>query len=208
MWKLLTLFGALLCLSLTAAANDSTGALEATSPDSQPAAPAPVPLYPTNRDPWQVGAGFQYQHFQPYNLSFHNLGYNAEISRYFNNWLGIEAAIQTGFGHTETTPVILRSLDAKSFFIGGGPHLVLTNRSRIEPWFHGLVGLEHFRFTETNNSLGLGSTSTVGFMLGGGVDFKVKGSVFWRVEANYIGSDFPYTFQNNYSLGTGLIINF
>jgi opacity protein-like surface antigen len=206
MGKIMILCGAFLCLSLSAAAQDSTAAFDASSTAGEPAAPAS--FSPSRRDAWQLGAGFQYQHFGVFGLSFHNLGYNAEVTRYLNDWLGIEAAAVMGFGHTNTLPTIPRSLVAKSFFVGAGPHIVVSNKSRIEPWAHVLVGLEHFRFTQTNNTLGLGSNSAFGFQAGGGVDFKLAGRVNWRIQGDYVGSRFSSAFQNNYSFGSGIVFNF
>ena len=198
MWKSLILCGVFLCLSLTATANDSTGTLDASSPASAPAAPAPISLHPSERAPWQVGVGFQYQHFSPYGLSFHNLGETEDITRYFNNWLGVEAATGIGFGHTGTKPI---NLDAMSVFLGGGPHIAVMNKTRFEPWMHVLVGMEHFRFTQTNI---LGSNTSFAFMAGGGVDINIVRHLSWRVQGNYLGTDFQSALQTNYSFGTGL----
>lgn len=205
MWKSLILCGAFLCLSLTASANDSITALDASSPASKPA--APVSLYPSDREPWQVGVGFKYQHFTPYGLDFHNFAYTADITRYFNNWLGIEGEVETGFGHTETTTAIPRSLVAKSLFFGVGPHIAVMNKTRVEPWMHVLVGMEHFRFTQTSNKIGLGSNTAFGIMAGGGLDVKIKGPISWRVQGDYLGTHFQSNFEKNYSFGTGLLIS-
>jgi hypothetical protein len=206
MGKLLALFGAILCLSLTAGAQDLTMAVDTgTSLSGQGPAGASLRM---NREHWQVGAGFQYQHFTVRGVGFHNLGFNSEITRYLNDWLGVEATAVEGFGHVGTTTTIPVTLDAKSFFVGGGPHIVVSTRSRWEPWAHVLVGLEHFRFTQTNNQVGLGSNSGVGVMVGGGVDYKLGRGANWRVQADYVGSEMSSSFQSNYSVGTGLVINF
>jgi hypothetical protein len=179
MRKFLVICGAVLCLSLTAAAQE--------------------------RSPWQLGFGYQYQHYD--NIqgeNFHNNGLNASVTRYASNWFGVEGTITAGFGHTDGTP----SLVAKSVFFGGGVHIAVPNESRIEPWFHVLAGGHHFRFTQTGT---LGSMTSAAFMAGGGVDFKLGGRASWRVQADYIGTHFTtptaYT-QSNYSVGTGLVINF
>jgi opacity protein-like surface antigen len=205
MSKFVILCGAILCLSMSAAAQDSTVAFDASSTAAEPAAPAS--FSPPDRDAWQVGAGFQYQHFGVFGLSFHNLGFNSEVTRYFNNWVGIEGAAEMGWGHTNTTPTVPRSLVAKSLFVGGGPHIVVSNNSRVEPWGHVLVGLEHFRFTQSG-SPSLGSNSAFGFQAGGGIDFKIGGHVNWRVQADYVGSRFQSTIQSNYSFGSGLVFGF
>ena len=199
MRRLLFLCGAVLYLSLTAVAQDAPAALDASSPASEPAAPAA--LSPSNREPWQLGIGYQYQHYQVLGQTFHDHGFNTDLTRYLNDWFGVEGAVAMGFGDTET-PV---ELTAKSLFVGGGPHVAIHNNSRFEPWAHVLVGLQHFRFTQTDL---IGSNSALGFMAGGGVDFKLGERVYWRIQADYIGTHFQSTTQTNYSLGSGLVFNF
>jgi opacity protein-like surface antigen len=199
MRKLLILCGALLCFSLTAAAQDSTAAFDASSPASEPA--APQLFTPPDREAWQLGDGFQYQHYNVLGQNFHTFGYNVGLTRYINNWFGIEGVGSFGFGNTGTSP----SLVAKSMFVGGGPHLAFNNSSRLEPWIHVIPGWQHFRFTQTDK---IGSNSAIAFMGGGGVDYKLGDSVYWRFQADFIGSHFQSTIDKNYSFGTGLILNF
>ena len=203
MRKLLMLGGAFLCLSLTASAQDSTAALDAGSSAGEPA--APVSLSSLDRESWQLGLGFQYQHYKVLGQSFHDLGYNADLTYYLNNWFGVEGTAAMGFGHTGTKPI---NFDAKSLFVGGGPHVAFSNKSRFEPWVHVLAGMEHFRFTQTSKVLGLGSNTALGFMAGGGVDYRFGGRATWRIQADYIGSHFQSNTQSNYSVGTGIVFNF
>jgi hypothetical protein len=199
MFRILVLCGALLCVSLTAVAQDSV-AFDASSPASETAVPSS--LSPAEREPWQLGIGFQYQHFGVLGKSFHTFGINTDISRYINNWFAVEGAAVEGFGHTGSNP----SLDAKSFFIGGGPHVSLASKSRVEPWVHVLVGLDRFRFTQTAT---LGSAHKLAFMAGGGVDYKLGGRAYWRVQADFLGSKFgTASVDKSYSVGTGLVFNF
>src|SRR5271169_5438992 len=116
MRKVFVLCAALFCFSLTASAQDSTAAFDASSTESEPAAPSP--FIPVDREAWQVGLGFQYLHFNVLGQKFHNFGFQGDVTRYFNNWFGLEGAAVVGFGHTGVNA----SQDAKSFFIGGGPH--------------------------------------------------------------------------------------
>jgi hypothetical protein len=200
MFRLFVLCGALLCASLTAVAQDSV-AFDASPAAGEPAAPAS--LIPEDRDPWQLGLGFQYQHFSVLGQSFHTLGINTDVARYVNNWFAVEGTATMGFGHTASTP----SLDAKSLFLGGGPHITFSNRSRIEPWVHVLVGLDHFRFTQTNSALG--SNSRLAFMAGGGADYKLGGRAIWRVQADFLGSKFGQaSIDKSYSFGTGIVFSF
>jgi hypothetical protein len=187
------------CLSLTTSAHDSTSAFEVASPEADPATPAP--FIPSDRDPWQINVGFQYIHYSVLGLKFHNFAYQAGVTRYFNNRFGVEGTALAGFGHAGSNP----SIDAKSFFIGGGPHVSLYNKSHIEIWAHVLGGWERFRFTESDV---LGNNSHAAFMGGGGLDYKIhEGRIYWRVQADYLGANFG-PFSSNYIFGTGFVLNF
>ncbi|HEV2522249.1 MAG TPA: hypothetical protein VGT24_07690 [Candidatus Acidoferrales bacterium] len=191
---------ALICFSMPAAAQDSAATFDASSALSEPA--VPVSFTPPDRAPWQLGVGFQYLHYSILGTPFHNFGFKADITRYMTNWFGVEGATVAGFGHAGSSP----SLDAKSFFIGGGPHVSVYNSPRLEPWVHVLVGWERFRFTQTAT---LGANSGVAVYAGGGVDYKFGGGrLYWRVQGDYIGARIASTMTTNYAFGTGLILNF
>jgi Outer membrane protein beta-barrel domain len=192
MRKTLLLCAAILCLSMTAAAQDVTASLDSTSPAAEP----PAPFHVENRAPWQLGMGYQYQHFKPLGQTIHTNGFNVDITRFLNDWIGVEAAAIMGFGSTNTTP----SAKAKSLFIGGGLHAAINEHGRFEPWIHGLVGLEHFRTAPSNSGLG--------FMGGGGVDFKIGPSLYLRAQGDFIGTRINSLMQSGYSFGTGVVLNF
>jgi hypothetical protein len=200
MRKFLILCAALFCISLTASAQDSTAAFDASSPEAEP--PAPVSLIPASREPWQVGVSFQYQQYNVLGLKFHNLAYQGVVTRYLSNWFGVEGTAITGFGSTTTTP----STTAKSLFLGGGPHLVIVSTNHLEPWVHVNVGWERFRFTQGPK---IGVNSHAAFLAGGGLDYKIRsGRLFWRVQGDFFGTNLGPTFSKDYFVGTGLVLNF
>ncbi|HET6145303.1 MAG TPA: hypothetical protein VFE02_17480 [Candidatus Acidoferrales bacterium] len=203
MSKLSILCVALFCFSLTASAQDSPAAFEIASPASEAApVPAPPSLLPSDRDPWQVGLGFEYLHFNVLRVQFHDLAYKAEVTRYLSNWFGVEGTVIAGFGHVEGAPKI----DAKSVFFGAGPHMSIYNSRHFEPWAHVLVGWERLRFSQGGN---LGSPSHAAFYAGGGVDYKIRSSrLYWRLEGDYIGTNFGPKVNTNYAFGTGVVVNF
>jgi hypothetical protein len=201
MRKFSILCAALFCFSLTASAQDSTAAFDASSPASEPAAPAS--LVPADREPWQIGAGFQFLQFNVLGQKFHDFGFQADVVRYFSNWFGVEGTTISGFGHVGSSP----SITAKSFFVGGGPRVTVYNSSRIEGWVHVIAGWERFRFTQSDV---LGNNSHAAFMGGGGVDYKIGGGrVSWRVQGDFMGTNIGKPgFSKNYSVGTGFVFNF
>ncbi len=191
--------------SLGAAAQESSAAFETSNDTSSPAARS---LSPMDRSAWQLGFGFQYQHFNVLGSKFGNHGFHTSIARFTNDWLGIEGTAVMGFGHANAVVQgrPLTNLSAKSLFLGGGPHIAIHNGSRLEPWLHFLPGVQHFRFTQTGGQLG--SNSAFGFIGGGGIDYKIGPRAYWRVQLDYVGTRFSSHWQKNYSFGTGLVINF
>jgi hypothetical protein len=146
--------------------------------------------------------GFDYLHFNVLGVQFHDYAYQADVTRYLNNWFGIEGTVIAGFGHVEGAP----NIDAKSIYLGGGPHISLYNNRHFEPWVHVLVGWERLRFTQGGT---LGSNSHAAFYAGGGLDYKIRSSrLFWRVQGDYIGTNFGPKITTNYAIGTGLVLNF
>jgi hypothetical protein len=202
MRKLSILCAALFCLSLTASAQDFA-APDAAETASEPAAPAaPASLIPADRDPWQVGVGFEYLHYNVLGLKFHNLGYQANVTRYLSNWFGVEGTAILGFGNAGGSPTI----DAKSMFLGGGAHISVYNSNHLEPWVHVLAGWDRFRFTQTATR---GVASHAAFLAGGGLDYKIRGGrIYWRIQGDYIGTNVGPSLSTNYSIGTGLVLNF
>ena len=197
--KFLVLCGAILFLSLTSVSPSIAGPC---SRDTE--APG---IFVPDRGCFGLGIGYEYEHFNVLGTTFHNNAYNANLTMHLFDWLtgaegrltvGAEAATHAGFGgKTNTSP----SLNAKSLFVGAGPHLAIPSRSRFEPWVHGLVGLERV-------SGPLGASSALGFIIGGGVDIRLSRGVFWRLEGNYVGTNFQSSIQSNYAAGTGLVLYF
>jgi hypothetical protein len=203
MRKIAIICAAVFALSLPARSQDLSAFPDTASATPSPS-PAPSPgfsLDPADREPWQIEMGYQYQHMSLLGQKFHTNGYHTDVVRYISNWYGLEGTAAMGFGNTGGT--IHR--DAKSLFLGGGPRLALYSNRRFEPWAHALVGWEHFRFTQSSI---LGSNSALGFMAGGGVDYKIGTNLSWRIQADFLGSHFGNVVQKNYSFGSGFVLNF
>jgi hypothetical protein len=118
----------------------------------------------------------------------------------------VEAQVGVGFlgktGQTTTPP----NLDAKSIFVGAGPRVSYRNRSRYEPWVHLVVGMEHFRFSQTAGVLG--SNNALAGAAGGGVDVYLKPHVALRTEADAVGSRFFSANQRSFQVVGGLVFGF
>jgi len=157
-------------------------------------------------DPWQIAIGYQYNRDNLLGSPFSTHGVNFSVARNFGRWFGVEAQVGVGFlgntGQTTTPP----NLDAKSLFVGAGPRLAYRNRSRYEPWVHLVVGMEHYRFSQTAGFLG--SNNAIAGAAGGGVDVYLKPHLALRAEADAVGSRFFSTNQRSFQIVGGLVLGF
>jgi len=203
MCRVMVLCGAVLCLWVSSAVPSFAG--PCTQQNEAPG------IFVPDRGCFELGVGYQYQHFNVLGTKFHTHNYSVNLGMHLLDLitggdgrltLGAEGTLTAGFGgHTGGNP----SLDVKSLFLGAGPHIAIQNGSRFEPWVHGLVGWEHLRFTQNGT---LGSNSALGYMVGGGVDIRLKPRIYWRFQANYLGTNFQSSLQSNYSMGSGIILYF
>ncbi len=201
--RYLVLCGTILCLWLAAAVPSLASPC---TRDSE--APG---IFVPDRGCFELGIGYQYQHFNVLGTTFHNNDYNLNLGMHLFDLVtggdgrlaaSLEGAITGGFGgNTGGNP----SLEVKSLFLGAGPHIAIENKSRFEPWVHGLVGWERLRYTQTAT---LGVNSTLGYMVGGGLDIRLNPRIYWRMQADYLGTHYQSSLQSNYSTGTGFIFYF
>jgi opacity protein-like surface antigen len=192
-----------------------------------PAEPAAAPASPqvftgtaSGSGDWEISIGYQFNEYHLQDIpvdngrGFRTNGYNVGFTRFINNWFGIEGAAGFGFGKTGTTTVPANQT-FKSLFVGGGPHIAFRSDSRLEPWVHGLVGLEHFRFPQGGSpqggSLGdrtLGSNSTLGWLAGGGLDYHLDSRIAIRGEGDYLGTQFFGHGHRNLQVVAGVVFSF
>lgn len=187
--KSLLLLGIALFLSIGASAQSPAGAGSISS----------------NRDnPWQLAVGYQYNRINLTGTPFNTNGMNTSLAYFPINWLGLEGEVGAGFGNTNTT---LRppNLTAKSVFAGGGARLAYPGQHRIEPWIHGVVGMEHFRFTQTAL---LGDTTALAWLAGGGVDYSLGPYVALRAQADVLWTDLYSGNQRNFQAIGGIVFKF
>lgn len=195
------LYGTMVFLSLGAAVPSVAGPCT-----EQSEAPG---IFVPDRGCIELGIGYKYQQFSVLGSKFDTHNYSVDVGMHLFDLVtgaggrltvGAEGAVNAGFdGHTNGNP----SLDVKSLFLGGGPHVAIQGRSRFEPWIHGLVGWEHLRLTQTAT---LGSNSALGYMVGAGVDLRLKPKIYWRFQVDYLGTHFNSGLQSNYSAGTGIVL--
>jgi hypothetical protein len=157
-------------------------------------------------DPWQIAIGYQYNRDNLLGTPFNTHGLNVSVARYFGRWFGVEAQVGAAFLGNTGQGSVPPKLSAKSIFSGVGPRLAYRNRSRFEPWIHVVVGLEHYRFSQTAGLLG--SNNALAGPAGGGVDVFLSPHLALRAEADALGSRFFGTNQRSFQIVGGLVFGF
>jgi opacity protein-like surface antigen len=183
----------------------------APEPAAAPASPQIFTASGAGVGNWEVSLGYQFNDLHLLDAkydngsAFYTSGYNVSVTHFWN-WFGIEAQTGFGYGNTDATTAP-KNLDIKSLFIGAGPHIAIRGSgSRWEPWGHGLVGLEHFRFTQNGGPLG--KNSTVGWLVGGGVDYHISNRLAIRGEGDFLGTEFFSTTHRNLEIVAGVVMSF
>ncbi len=214
MRKLLVVCGVVLLSSVAAFAQDDIATVAAPVPAAAlPAAPqvAAGPLLPD----WQVSVGYQFDRFNMPSTSalvkneagvpaftVNSNGVNGSFTRFFDKWGGIEAESGAGYG-TGSIPTIKA---VGSVFVGGGLRVALRGHGRVEPWGHAVVGVEHFRFTQTNSNYG--SNTSVAFVGGGGADFHFNGRTAFRLQADLLETNIVSQAEYSLQIVGGLVFDF
>jgi hypothetical protein len=199
MRQAIILVGAVLVLSISAAAQGPAGAGAHGSGARIPYAAG------FEGSVWQLGVGYQYNRINLTGAPFNTQGLNTSITRFFNDWFALEGQVAGTFGNTGTTTVPA-NLRAKSLFLGGGLRIAYRGHGRTEPWIHGVGGVQYFRFTQTAGVLG--SNHALEGEIGGGIDYHLNPRTAVRLEADALGSRFFSATQRHFQIVTGLVFNF
>jgi hypothetical protein len=155
---------------------------------------------------WNIAVGYQYNRDNLLSSSFNSNGLNVSAPRFFDRWFAIEAQLGAGLSGNTGQASAPPNLTAKSLFVGAGPRVAYRTRSRYEPWVHLLVGIDHYRFTQTSDSLG--SNSSVAGLCGGGLDVYLNPHVAIRGGADVIVSEFFSSNQRSFQVVGGVVLGF
>ena len=195
--KPFVLCGAILCLCVTAAAQESARN-SVPAPTGRVSFTASAPQYSRfERPPWQFALAYQLVRFNNSFTTSNLHGFSVSLTRYGSGWLGVEAELAPAFG---STPDGQR---AKFLWYGGGPHLAYRGNAKFEPWVHGLFGGAN-SYPQTSR----GGVHAWGYALGGGVDLKLRSRLFWRIQGDYLGTRFFGLTQNSLQFKTGFVLSF
>jgi len=156
--------------------------------------------------PWRFSFGYQYNRIDLSGTPFTTVGANLTASRLFTNWLGLEGQAGFGFGNSGST-TSPPNLTVKSTLLAGGPRLVYHGPGRrVEFWLHGLVGMDHFRFSQTAGQLG--SNNGLGGLLGGGVDLRLARNLTITAEGDQLATRFFGGYQFHLQAVTSLVFRY
>ncbi len=186
-----------LCLLLAA----PLAAQESALAPGLPSAPQPRPQSASeDLFPWQVSLGYEYLRVDSGGgIHFGLHGFTTSGTRYFNDWLGVEASVSGAFGSPFGIPT-------RWFWYGAGPKIALRRQGRIQPWFHFLAGGARIRVVQ---SAGVpAATNSFSGVAGGGADFRLNDRLAWRVEADYVYTRFSSASQHNSRYRSGIVLNF
>ena len=127
--------------------------------------------------------------------------------RFTPSWsvVGEVGAVNTGNVNNTNLDLTL-----SEFLVGG--RYTLTNRSRFAPFAQVLLGAAHTSGALSPDQLGLGSSTSLAVMAGGGVDVNLSQHFALRVvQADYYLTTLPNganDVQNNLRLGAGIVFRF
>ena len=165
-------------------------------------APLPAPHFGLREeDSWQLSTCYTFVRFRSSQFDSSLNGITTTLAKYFNEWFAVEgtvtaafAGVPSGFGPPS---------DAKYLFYGGGLRGRWQTQKRLEPWGHVVVGGIHMQ-----PQTAAGGRSSFAYALGGGVDWRWKPSVRWRVQGDWARTQLYQESQNNFQIAAGIVFNF
>jgi hypothetical protein len=164
------------------------------------AAPAAKPRYIFgDRDDyrWQLGVGVEFFRFRSNVIDASLVGLNTTVSYFTNSWFALEGNLITGFA-----PEIYDREHVK-LFGGAGGFRIGGRRQKWEPWAHGLVGGSHLQ-PQTAGS----SKTALMAQAGLGVDYRVHQRLSFRIEGDWVYTNYFNQMQNNFQGVAGAVLHF
>jgi hypothetical protein len=179
-------------------ANGEAGAAMA-APEAAPA-PAAKPRYIFgDRDDyrWQLGVGVEFFRFRSNIINASMAGLNTTVTYFTNSWFAVEGNVITGFAPTIYDREHVKMVGgAGGFRIGG-------RRQRWEPWGHGLIGGNHLQPQTAGNS-----RNSLMAQAGIGVDYRVHARLSFRVEGDWVYTNYFGQTQNSFQGVAGVVLHF
>jgi hypothetical protein len=161
------------------------------------APPAPPPRYNWNEYRWDLETSITFFRFQSSVYYASMIGFKSGVAYHLDNWVALEAGVTTGFAPEVFINEHVKYLD----YMGGvriGPQ-----RDRISPWAHVMVGGAHV-LPQT----AAGGQNAFAMRAGIGADYRFNAVFSWRVELDYVRTQFFNSSQNNFQAATGAVFHF
>ena len=171
------------------------------APAPMPAAPAAKPKYVFfgERDDyrWQLGLGVEFFRFRSNVINASLVGLNTTVTYYTNSWFALEGNIVTGFA-----PEIYDREHVK-LFGGAGGMRIGGRKAQWEPWAHALVGGSHLQPQTAGTS-----RNSLMAQAGVGLDYRVHARLSFRVEGDWVYTQYFGETQNNFQGVAGVVLHF
>jgi len=157
--------------------------------------PPPVEYYPSYAFQGYIGFDF-IRFYQTPGVRINLPGVYGSMAYYVNQHLGVEGVIAGGFGNQYGEK-------ARMSFVGGGARYRYPVGFRIEPFVHGDFGFAHY-VPQTAK----GSQGAIGASAGGGVDFRMKRWLSFRIQGDALFTRFFSANQVGPMISGGAVINY
>jgi hypothetical protein len=146
---------------------------------------------------WQLGVGVEFFRFRSSIIDASLVGLNTTLTYYTNSWFALEGNLITGFA-----PEIYDREHVK-IWGGAGGFRIGGRRQKWEPWGHALVGGSHLQPQTAGNS-----RNALMAQAGLGVDFRVHARLSFRVEGDWVYTNYFNEMQNNFQGVAGAVLHF
>jgi opacity protein-like surface antigen len=134
-------------------------------------------------------------------------GWDGQLEGKILPFIGIVADIGGQYGSTSTFPTsngTQVAVNASEYNFLFGPRASVT-LGRFRPFAHALVGASHVSVSGSGYSA---SDTSLGYALGGGLDYKFWGPVGWRFQGDFLQTRFFGNTQNDGRFTTGIVLHF
>ena len=139
-------------------------------------------------------------------------GFDSSLFVNVNPWLALGGNFMAGFGCTseEFGGVDFRTSMDRYVYVFG-PKITCRAHGNLSLFAKAMVGgvTDVTDVTSRTTNIGSYSTTAFAFMAGGGADLRLNSHWTWRiVEADYLGTNFGNSWQDNMRVTTGIVFTF
>ncbi len=145
----------------------------------------------------EIGLGFTLVRFRSSVFYATAAGLNTSVGYFLNRWFGVEGQTTAAFA-----PAIFNHEDVRFASYGAGPKFIWRG-DRLQPWAHAILGGAH-----VNPQAASGGQNGLLLEAGAGVDYRIRGHFYGRIEANWLRSSLYSQTQNSGQAIAGVVYHF